>query len=151
MTRILGVALLVAALAAALLFQLDRGQELWMWELLLFVTVVWLARGLPDGGNGTAGRLFAGNASIPTRLPRSVSAAEMAAVDALVGGPRREQRIRPILERIAVHRLQRHGIDLGSAEAMASLGEEPWRWLTGREGKLRPGDLDHLVAALERL
>jgi len=151
MSRILATALLVAAAAALSLVQLERAQELWMWEVLLLVTVVWLARELPDGGNGTERRLYEAKFTTPTRLPRSVSAAEMTAVDAVAGSLGRDQRIRPILERIAVHRLQRHGVDLGSPEAMAALGEEQWRWLTGKEGALRPGELEQLVSELEQL
>lgn len=151
MTRILLAALLVGALTATLLTQLDRGPELWAWEVLLVVTVVWLARQLPDGGAGSERRLFEVKSVSPPRLPRSVSAAEMTTVDALAGTLGRDQRIRPVLERIAVHRLQRHGHDIESSEAMASLGKEQWRWLTGREGALRPGELEHLVSELERL
>jgi hypothetical protein len=72
-------------------------------------------------------------------------------VDAVSGNLGRDQRVRPVLERIAVHRLHRHGLELDSAKAMAVLGEQQWRWLTGKEGALRPGELDQLVSALERL
>jgi len=151
MSRIVAMALLVAAVAAVLLLQLERGQELWMWEVLLAVVVVWLARGIPAGESGTEARLFTPKAINPTRLPRSVSAAEMSAVDALAGNLGRDQRIRPVLERIAGHRMQRHGLDLDSPAAMNALGEGQWRWLTGREGSLRPGELEQIVTRLERL
>jgi hypothetical protein len=86
-----------------------------------------------------------------TRLPRSVSAAEMATVDALAGNLGRDQRIRPVIERIAAHRLHRHGLEIESSQAMTALGEEQWRWLTNRGEVLRPGDLEQLVSELERL
>lgn len=151
MTRMLAMAMLVAASAVGLLLQLEQAQELWMWEVLLVVTVVWLARGLPDADSGRERSLFEAKPTSSTRLPRSVSAAEMAVVDAMAGNLGRDQRVRPVLERIAVHRLHRHGLELDSAKAMAALGEEQWRWLTGKEGALRPGELDQLVSALERL
>jgi len=151
MIRILATALLAAGLAAGLLLQLERGQKLWMWEILLVGTVVWLAREVPAGSTGTEKRLFEGRPISPTRLPRSLSEAERATVEALAGNLGRDQRLRPVLERIAVHRLQRHGLSLESSQAMASLGEEQWRWLTGREAVLRRGDLDQLVSELERL
>jgi hypothetical protein len=122
-----------------------------MWEILIVVVVVWLARSLPGGGVGNEGRLFQRTVANPIRLPRSVSTAEMAAVDALVSSLGREQRIRPTIERIATHRLQRHGLEVESAQAMNLLGEDRWRWLTGRSESLRPGELEHLVSDLERL
>lgn len=151
MTRILATALLAAALAAGLLLLLERGQELWMWEILLVAIVVWLARAVPIWSGGPDRRLFAGRSTTPIRLPRSLSEMERGTAEALAGNPNREQRLRPVLERIAAHRLGRHGLSLESSEAMASLGEEPWRWLTGREGTLRRGELDQLVSQLERL
>lgn len=151
MIRILVTALLAAGLAAGLLLQLERGQELWMWEILLVLIVVWLARAVPTGSTGTDRRLFEARSTSPTRLPRSLSEAERATAEAVAGNPGREQRLRPVLERIATHRLRRHGLSLESPEAMASLGEEPWRWVTGREGALRRGELDQLVSELERL
>ncbi len=122
-----------------------------MWELLIVFVVVWLARGLPAGGAGSERRLFETTITNPTRLPRSVSSTEMATVDALAGSLAREQRIRPTIERIATHRLRRHGLELEAAPAMALLGEDEWRWLTGREESLRPGELEQLVSKLERL
>ena len=151
MSRILASALLVAAVAAVLLLQLERGQELWMWEVLLVVVVVWMARELPGGGAETEPRLLQTKSTNPTRLPRSVSAAEMATVDALAGNVGREQRIRPMIERIAIHRLHRHGLEIESSQAMTALGEGPWRWLTGREESLGHGELEQLVSELERL
>ncbi|HLF60455.1 MAG TPA: hypothetical protein VI980_04685 [Acidimicrobiia bacterium] len=151
MTRILATALLVAAVTTVLLLQLERAQELWVWEVALVVLVVWLARGLPGGGVATERPLFEARPTGATRLPRSVSAAEMATVDALAGNLGRDQRIRPVIERIAAHRLHRHGFEIESSQAMAALGEEQWRWLTNREEVLRPGALDQLVSELERL
>lgn len=151
MRRIVATATLAAVAAAILLLQLERGQELWMWELLIVFVVVWLARGLPVDGGGVEQRLFQKSVTNPTHLPRSVSFTEMAAVDALAGSQAREQRIRPMIELIATHRLGRHGLALESTPAMALLGEEPWRWLTGREDFLRPGELEELVSGLEQL
>jgi hypothetical protein len=152
MRRVMITALVVGTVAALLLLQLERAQELWMWEVLLVGTVIWMARQLPEGGAiESERRLFEARSASVTRLPRAVSAAEMSTVDALAGTLGRDQRIRPVLERIAVQRLQRHGFDLESSEAMDSLGEDQWRWLTGREGVLRPGELEHLVSGLERL
>lgn len=151
MRRIVATAALAAVVAAILLVQLERGQELWMWELLIVFVVVWLARSLPGGDAGNERRLFVPTITNPSRLPRSVSTTEMAAVDALAGSLGREQRIRPMIERIAAHRLQRHGLDVESAKAMEMLGEYPWRWLTGREEVLRPGELEELVSRLEGL
>lgn len=122
-----------------------------MWELLIVFVIVWLARSLPGGGAGNEKRLFEATVTNPSRLPRSVSTAEMAAVDALAGSLGREQRIRPMMLRIAAHRLQRHGLDVESTQAMGLLGEDRWRWLTGREEVLRPGELEELVSGLERL
>ncbi|MEX1126306.1 MAG: hypothetical protein WD895_04900 [Acidimicrobiia bacterium] len=151
MSRILATATLVGVVSAVLLLQLKRAQELWMWEVLLVLVVIWLARELPSGGTETEQRLFQPKSTNPTRLPRSVSAAERATVDALAGNLGRDQRIRPMIERIAVHRLRRHGLEVESSLAMAALGEEQWRWLTAREKTLRPGELEQLVSGLERL
>ena len=151
MRRIVATATLAAVAAAILLLQLERGQELWMWELLIVFVIVWLTRRLPGGDAGNERRLFVPTVTTSSRLPRSVSTAEMAAVDALAGSLGREQRIRPMIELIAAHRLQRHGLDVGSVRAMEMLGEDPWRWLTGREEVLRPGELEELVSGLERL
>lgn len=151
MSRILITALLVATVATLLLLQLERSQELWVWEVLLVIVVIWLARELPGGGTETERTLFEARSTNPTRLPRSVSAAEMATVDAVAGNLGREQRIRPMIERIAVHRLHRHGLEIESSQAMTALGEEQWRWLTGGEEALRPGELEQLVSELERL
>jgi hypothetical protein len=151
MSRILVSAVLVAAVATGLLLQLERAQELWMWAVLLVIVVIWLARELPDGGTATERPLFEASSTTPNRLPRSVSAAEMATVDALAGNPGRDQRIRPVIEGITAHRLSRHGLELESSQAMAALGEEQWRWLTKREEALRPGELEQLVSELERL
>ncbi len=151
MSRVVVTAFLAAMVSALLLLQLQRGQELWMWELLIVFVVVWLARGLPVDSAGVEQRLFQKSVTNPTRLPRSVSFTEMAAVDALAGSQAREQRIRPMIELIATHRLGRHGLALESAPAMTLLGEEQWRWLTGREESLRPGELEELVSELEQL
>jgi hypothetical protein len=151
MSRVFATAFLAAVVCALLLLQLEGGQQLWMWELLIGLVVVWLARRLPGGGVGNEGRLFQRTVTNPIRLPRSVSTAEMAAVDALAGSLGREQRIRPTIERIAAHRLQRRGLEVESAQAMNLLGEDRWRWLTGRSESLRPGELEQLVSELERL
>lgn len=151
MIRIVITALLAAVAAGVLLLQLERAQELWMWELLVGFVVVWLARGLPGGDTESARRLFENKTTNPTRLPRSVSAAEMATVDALAGNLGRDQRIRPLIERIAVHRFHRHGLEVDSSQAMDALGEDQWRWLTGREEGLHPGELEQLVSELELL
>jgi hypothetical protein len=60
--------------------------------------------------------------------------------------------LRPMLARIAGHRLDRHGIGLESPRALEVLDEAEWRWLTGREDR-PPGarGMEALVARLEEL
>jgi hypothetical protein len=142
----------VAALASLLLVQMQGAPLLWAWEILLIALVLWQARELPGGDLRPGIPLFPARPPEASRLPRSVISAEVATSDALSGHTGRGRRLRPILARIAGHRLDRHGLDLETPGALKALDESEWRWLTGRDDQpLRPGGMEKLVSRLEEL
>ncbi len=143
---------MAAALAALLLAQLQGAPLLWAWEVLLIGLVLWQVQEIPGGDTRPGIPLFPPDDSGATRLPRSMVAAEVATSDALSGHSGRGRRLRPILARIAGHRLARHGIDLETPRALEVLDEDDWRWLTGREDRARRhGEMEALVARLEEM
>ena len=152
MSRIVARGLLVAALAALLLAQLRGAPLLWAWEVLLIGLVLWQVREIPGGDTRPGIALFPPRDPGASRLPRSVVAAEVATSDALSGHAGRGRRLRPMLARIAGHRLARHGIDLETPRALEVLDEGDWRWLTGRDERPpRPGEMETLVTRLEEM
>jgi hypothetical protein len=152
MTRLLAQAVLVAIAAAVALTQLDDTPELLVWELLLIGVVIWQIRGLPGMLVAEDPPLFDLTPKEPRHLPRAVASMELSVIDALSGHLGPERSLQPTLERIAVHRLQRQGIDWGSPRAAEVLGEEEWSWLatTGREPP-PPEMLESIVARLEAM
>jgi hypothetical protein len=151
-SRILARGLVVAALASLLLVQMQGAPLLWAWEILLIALVLWQAREIPGGDTRPGIPLFPARQPEASRLPRSVVAAEVATTDALSGHAGRGRRLRPILARIAGHRLDRHGIDLETPGALKVLDESEWKWLTGREDQpLTPSGIETLVSRLEDL
>lgn len=152
MTRLLAQAALVAIAAAAALAQLDNTQELLVWELLLVGVVIWQIRGLPVAPAVDDPPLFDLTPSEPRRLPRAVASTELSVIDAISGHLGPERRLQPTLERIAVHRLRRQGIEFASPRAAEALGEEEWSWLAtpAREAP-SPEMLETLVARLEAM
>lgn len=152
MSRLLAQSALVAMAAAAALTQLENTPELLVWELLLIGVVIWQIRGLPGMLVADDPPLFDLTPTEPRRLPRAVASMELTVIDAVSGHLGPERTLQPTLERIAVHRLARQGIDLGSARAAAVLGEEEWSWLAtpGREPP-SPEMLESIVARLEAM
>jgi hypothetical protein len=73
-------------------------------------------------------------------------------LDALTGRTGPDRRLQPALRRIAEHRLNRQGLDLGSPAASALLGEREWTWLATATAEAPDPDLiDELVSKLESL
>ncbi len=152
MSRILVRGLLVAAAAALLLAQLQGASLLWAWEALLVLLVIWQVREMPGADTTPGISLLPARDARPTRLPRSVVAAEVATSDALSGHTGRGRRLRPMLQRIASHRLARRGIALDSPQALGFLDDRTWRWLTGREDRPPPpAEMSALLTALEEM
>ena len=151
MSRLLAQAALVAAIAALALTQLVNERELLVWELLLIAVVIWEMRGLP-GVLADDPPLFDFSPKEPRHLPRAVSSTELSVIDALSGHLGPERRLQPTLERIAVHRLQRRGIDFDSATAVGVLGEDVWSWLADpAKEKPSPETLETIVSRLEAM
>lgn len=152
MSRLLAQAALVAAIAALALTQLVNERELLVWELLLIAVVIWEMRGLPGVLADDDPPLFDFSPKEPRHLPRAVSSMELSVIDALSGHLGPERRLQPTLERIAVHRLQRRGIDFDSATAVGVLGEDVWSWLANPE-KEKPSaeTLETIVSRLEAM
>lgn len=145
-------AVAAAALAGLILYQMRGMAELAFWEVLLLVVVVLQYREMPDRGDPLEVPLFRLPAPDPGRLPRAVATAELAVVDATSGYMSPDRRLLPTLRRIAQHRLDRQGIEIGSPEASEMLGEEAWKFLTGDgEGVAALDELTELVAELEKL
>ena len=152
MSRILIRGLLVAAAAAALLVQLQGAPLLWAWEVLLIGLVLWQVREIPGGDTRPGAALFPPRDQGASRLPRSVIAAEVATSDALSGHAGRGRRLKPVMARIAGHRLARHGIDLATPQALGVIDEAAWKWLTGRtEQPPRPAEIGALLNSLEEM
>ncbi|MGH8913910.1 MAG: hypothetical protein ACRDZM_05260 [Acidimicrobiia bacterium] len=152
MIRILVRAGLTAAIAALALIQLQGGQRLLIWELVLIGTVVLEMRAMPRVELSQDGSLFDFSKREPVFLPRVVSAAELTVVDALSGHLGPDRRLQPMLRRIAAHRLQGKGIDLETGAGADALGEREWSWLTHPTGAAPDtGMLESVVASLEDL
>ena len=152
MIRLVVRALAAGVVAAVLLVQLSQTTELLAWELLLLALLVWQVREIPGRTNVFASPLFDFDPPDKPRLPRAVSATELATVDAVTGYLSPERRLRPILRRLARHRLARHGVDLDSPSAVARIGEENWQWLMATSDEVpEVQDLDKLIASLEEL
>jgi len=151
-SRLLAQAVLVATAAAVALTQLDDTPELLVWELLLIGVVIWQIRGLPGMLVAEDPPLFDLTPKEHRHLPRAVASMELSVIDAMSGHLGPERTLQPTLERIAVHRLQRQGIDLGSSRAAEVLGEDEWSWLAtpGREPP-SPEMLESIVARLEAM
>jgi hypothetical protein len=127
-SRLVARAVVVGAVSAFALTQLESEQELVVWELLLLGVVIWSMRGLP-GVIGDDAPLFDLSPAEQRRLPRAVSSMELGVIDALSGHLGPERRLQPTLKRIAVHRLQRRGIEFESPAARGAIGEQEWSWL----------------------
>ncbi len=152
MSQILIRGFLVAVAATVLLAQVRGAPLLWAWEALLLALVLWQVREIPGGDARPGVPLFPPRAPAASRLPRSVVAAEVATSDALSGHSGRGRRLRPILGRIASHRLARHGVRLDSPEALGFLDDRVWRWLTEHDERPpRPADMRALLTDLEEL
>jgi hypothetical protein len=150
MTGLLARAVLVAAVAALALSQLDGGEELLVWELVLLGIVSWELRRLPGRHPADDPPLFDLQPEEPRRLPRAVSSMELGVIDAASGHLSPERRLQPTLRRIAAHRLRRLGVDFDTPNAVVLLGEEEWSWLADPgEETPSPEMLETIVSRLE--
>ncbi len=152
MIRLIVQALLVGVAAAFLLLQLSQTQELLAWELLLLALLVWQLREIPGRTDVFVPPLFDFDPPDKARLPRTVSATELATVDALSGYMSPERKLRPMLTGIANHRLRRRGVPLDSPAAVEEIGEESWRWLMSASDEAPEAkELERLITRLEDL
>lgn len=150
MTGLLTRAVLVAAVAALALSQLDGGEELLVWELVLLGIVIWELRRLPGRQPADDPPLFDLQPEEPRRLPRAVSSIELGVIDAVSGHLSPDRRLQPTLRRIAAHRLRRLGVDFDTPSAVGLLGEVEWSWLAD-PGEEPPSSetLETIVSKLE--
>jgi hypothetical protein len=139
------------AVSAIALIQLESEQELVVWELLLLGVVIWSMRGLPGVISDDA-PLFDLPPGEQRHLPRAVSSMELGVIDVLSGHLGPERRLQPTLKRIAVHRLQRRGIDFESPAAPRALGEREWSWLAHPTQETPTAEtIERIVSRLETL
>lgn len=117
MTRVIVFVLVVAGIAAVLLFQLQTTAELVAWEVLLLLVLIVLVRLFPRAGREPAPPLFGSRRRETPRPPRSVSSYELAAVHAFSESPGADRRLRGFMRRIAGHRLRQKGIVPGGARS----------------------------------
>jgi len=152
MIRLVVWAMIAAASAALILFQLRGAAELALWEGLILLLVAHQYRGIPNRGDPLEVPLFALPTPDPQRLPRSIASSELMVIDATSGHLSPERRLRPALRRIAEHRLDLRGVRLDSPEAAELLGRQQWDtlMLSGDEAATAE-ELDLLVSRLERL
>ena len=152
MIRLVVWAVVAAASAALILFQLRGAAELALWEGLILLLVALQYRGIPNRGDPLEVPLFALPTPDPQRLPRSIASSELMVIDATSGHLSPERRLRPALRRIAEHRLDLRGVRLDSPEAAELLGRQQWDtlMLSGDEAATAE-ELDLLVSRLERL
>jgi hypothetical protein len=152
MTGVVARAALVAAVAALALSQLDGGEELLVWELVLLGVVIWELRRLPGMQPADDPPLFDLQPEALRHLPRSVSSIELGVIDAVAGHLSPERRLQPTLQRIAAHRLRRDGIGFDTPAAVGRLGEEELTWLAD-PGNNSPSleTLETIVARLEEM
>jgi hypothetical protein len=150
--RLLIQAAIAAAIAGFSLAQLQQVPEVLAWEGLLLVLLIWQLREIPIRREDLAPRLFGGGHSVGKRLPRAVSSIELSMIDAMSGYLSPDRRVRPMLRRLAVHRLGRSGLQLDSPGAVERLGEENWQWLISTSDEVPdPGRIEDLVRQLEAL
>lgn len=152
MIRLVVWAALAAGAAAFILYQFQGIAELAFWEILLLILVFLHYRTIPERGDPLSGPLFRLPEYSPMRLPRTLASTELSVIDATTGYVSPDRRLRPMLQRIASHRLGKHGIALESPGAEQLLGAEPWRTLmeTG-DYALTRDDVEALVQNLESL
>ena len=152
MIRLVLGAAAAAAVAAFILIQMQGATELALWEGLLVLLVGLQYRGIPNRGDPLEVPLFTAPAPDLSRLPRAIATSELMVIDATSGYLSPDRRLRPSLQRIAEHRLERHGLSIESAGAMELLGEREWNTLMGTGEEAVPvEDLDLLLTGLEKL
>ena len=152
MTRIVVQALVAGAVAAVLLLQLKETQELFAWEILLGLILIWMVSRIPGRVEHFAIPLFDFDRQRGYRAPRSLASVEFVVIDALQGYLSPERRLRPTLRRIASHRLQRRGLAIDTSPAAEALGEDNWRWLMSEDDETPdPGRVDEVLTRLEAL
>ncbi len=117
MTRYIGFAVVIGAMAAALLVQLNETAELVAWEVLLVLLLVILIRLFPRHGQSLTPPLFGGSKKEEPHSPRQVASFELAAVHAFSESAGADRRMKSQLRRIAGHRMRRRGIRPGSPYA----------------------------------
>ncbi|HEY5890568.1 MAG TPA: hypothetical protein VIW94_07700 [Acidimicrobiia bacterium] len=152
MIRLLLVAALAAGAAALILYQFQGTTELALWEILLVVLVFFQYRAIPERGDPLSEPLYRLPENNPARLPRTLASMELAVIDATTGYVAPDRRLRPTLQRIASHRLGRHGMTLESVRAKALLGDDAWKVLTASgDESVSSESLEALVQKLESL
>lgn len=152
MTRLILGAVLAAVAAGLILAQFQGTTELAIWEILLLVVVFLQYRRIPDRGDPLSEPLFTLPKYEPVRLPRELASVELSVIDATTGYVNPDRRVRPMLRRIAEHRLRRHGLDLESSEAAERFGPGGWKMLNAEgDGALDLHELEALVSDLEKL
>lgn len=152
MTRLVIGAVLAALAAGLILAQFQGTAELAIWEILLLVVVFLQYRRIPDRGDPLSEPLFTLPKYDPPRLPRELASMELSVIDATTGYVIPDRRLLPILRRIAEHRLNRHGLHLGSKDAANNFEPAAWKMLnTDGEPSVDLGDLEALISDLERL
>jgi hypothetical protein len=145
-------AMVAAAAAAVILFQMRGAAELALWEGLILLLVALQYRGIPNRGDPLEVPLFSLPAPDLQQLPRSVASSELMVIDATSGHLSPERRLRPALRRIAEHRLDLRGVRLDSPQAAELLGQQQWDSLmVGGDEAVTAEELDSLVSGLERL
>lgn len=152
MTRLILGAVLAAGAAGLILAQFQGTTELAIWEILLLVLVFLQYRRIPDRGDPLSDPLFTLPTYNPPRLPRELASVELSVIDATTGYVNPDRRLRPMLRRLAEHRLGQHGLDLESKEAAERFGPGGWTILnTDGEPSIELNDLEALVSDLEKL
>lgn len=152
MIRLVFWAMVAAAAAALILFQLRGAAELALWEGLILLLVALQYRGIPSRGDPLEVPLFGLPRPDTQRLPRSIASSELMVIDATNGHLSPDRRLRPALRMIAEHRLDRRGVRLDSPQALELLGQQQWDTLMlGGDDAVNVERLDSLVTGLEKL
>lgn len=152
MIRLVASASLAAGAAALVLYQFQGTTELAFWEVLILVLVFLQYRSIPERGDPLSTPLFRLPDQESVRLPRTLASLELAVIDSTTGYVSPNRRIRPIVDRIARHRLGHRGLDLDSPQAKATLGEAQWLTLMNTsDDALTTSDLEALVTEIEKL
>jgi len=150
--RLIVGATLAAGAAALILYQFQGTTELAFWEILLLVLVYLQYRAIPDRGDPLSKPLFRLPEYDPPRLPRTLASMELSVIDATTGYVLPDRRLRPLLQRIASHRLGKHGVLVESPRAKLLIGAEEWETLQGSgDESVAMERLDALVTRLEAL